>query len=264
MNNSLIKSFLFFLIIPILSFSQSKERTGLNYGFQLGWNSPGKQEAQLYNCNKSSNVDLNYILTGNTTNYTKLQEFYNDDFTLYELPQNIKYKSTLTIGGTLQYYTSQTFAVFFNAIYESPSITNSNFSIKLNSKKGNLSNEVIQQGVISGKESRLNFELGLHKSFENESIYHPFFDIAFVGSLLEMKSHEISIGNLKQSVLHYSQNNTNTTFSRFGYGTSCTLGVQFPINDFILYTGVSLTAIHYGIFDNPVSIAKGIDMKFLL
>lgn len=262
MKNFLIR-ILLILCIPFASFAQNS-RTGLNYGVQIGWQWLGNEEAKLYNCGPESDVNLNTVLNYDN-NRTKLEEYYNDGFTLYELPQNVKYKSTLSIGGTLQYYTTETFAIFLNAYYVSPTITNSSFSIKLDSQNGNLSNEVIKQGTITAKESRFNFELGIHKTLPSSANYIPFFEFALAGSYLEMKEHDISIGNVTQSILYYSRTDANTEFSKFGYGASCAAGIQLPLSDKLyLYAGISASAVHYGIFDNAMSIAKSIDLKVLL
>ena len=254
---------LLFLISPLAGLAQS--RIGLNYGVHVGWYNAGKDEAQMYDCGINSKVNLRYILIENQTNYTKLKEYYNDDFSLYELPQNVAYKSTLSIGGTLQYYTTETFAIFANAIFASPSIKNGTFSIKLQSKTGSLSNEVIENGSITAKENRFNFELGIHKAFETENKIYPYFETAICASFLEMKSHEISIGNLQQSVLSYSSTQNATNYSKFGLGGEVAAGVQLPLSEkFYLYAGLSLSALHYGIFDNACSFAKAIDFKLLL
>lgn len=258
-------SIILVLGISSVAMAQQPDRTGLNYGVKVGWGWHGNAEAQMYACGPNNNVNLSSILIGNTTNYTKLKEYYNDDFTLYELPQNISYSPTLNVGGTLQYYVCKTFAIYFDGVYSAPTIKNSNFSIKLNSKKGSISNEVIEQGSIHGKESRLDLALGLHKTFQNGTNYQPFVGLAFVSSFLQMKSHEIAIGNLKQSVLNYSTENADNKFSKVGLGASCNAGVQFPISDkCYIYAGLKISAIHYGITNQTLSYAKGIDFSVLL
>lgn len=253
------------LLFPLTIWAQESDRTGLNYGFHIGWQWAGNAEAKLYEVGSEGTLNLNTILIGNTTNYTKLKEYFNDDFSLYEFPHDTKYKPTLSLGGTLQYYTRKTFAVYLNAIFLSPSITHCSFSVKLNSKKGSLSDEVIEQGSISGKENRLQFEVGIHKSFPIDALITPFIEVAGAASFMEMKTHEISIGNLNQSVLHYSNDDANSNFSKVGLGTSCATGIQLPLaNKFYLYAGFSVSAIHYGIFDNALSFAKAIDVKVLL
>lgn len=251
------------LLLCVSALSQTS-RKGLNYGVHVGWQFADNSESQMYDCSgKNNSANLQQILINNTNNYATLQDFYNDDFTIYEYPNNIAYKPTLSLGGTLQYYLTESFAIVFNVVYSSPSITHSNFSIKLASPGDNLSNEVLEQGTISAKESRLNVDLGIHKAF-TQGIYKPFVECAVVGSFLETKSHEISIGNLTQSVLAYSNTDANTSFSKFGYGASCAAGLQFPLKErFYIYAGFSLSALHYGIVDTPFSLAKGFDVKIL-
>lgn len=252
------------LLSCLSAFSQTTSRVGLNYGIHIGWQLVGNAEAEMYDCRGGNNgADLEQILINNTYNYTQLQDYYNDDFTLYEYPNNITYKPALSLGGTLQYYLTESFAVVFNIVYLSPSIHHSNFSIKLSSPGDNLTNEVIEQGTVSAKESRFNIDLGVHKAFTTGT-YKPFVECAVVGSFLETKSHEISIGNITQSVLSYSNTDANTSFSKFGYGASCTFGLQFPLKErFYIYSGISLATLHYGIVDTPYSLAKGIDVKIL-
>lgn len=251
------------LLLPLTSFSQNNP--GLHWGVSVGWYAAGNSEAQMYNCSSNTDVNLSQILISNTTNHSKLQEYYNDDFTLYELPQNIKYKQTISLGGLLQYNTSETFGIFLHATYVSPSIKNSNFSIKLISKSSNYSDNVIEQGMISAKENRFNFALGIHKLFDTKSPCKPFIEAAAEGTFLEMKSHEISIGNLTQSVLHYSQNDANTDFSKFGYGASLTAGVQIIVaNVYPIFLGASISAMHFGITDNEFSYAKSLSCNVWL
>ncbi|MBO7124267.1 MAG: hypothetical protein J6V74_00295 [Bacteroidales bacterium] len=257
---------LLFLVSPLAGLAQS--RVGLNYGVHVGWYSAGKNEAKMYigrDYGVSSRTDLQYLLIDNETNYTKLKEYFNDDFSLYELPQNVAYKATLSIGGTLQYYTTETFAIFANAFFASPSLKNGTFSIKLKSKQGSLSNEVIEHGSITAKENRLNFEFGVHKAFKTKTNVLPYVETAVCASYLEVKSHEISIGNVKQNIT-YSNSQNSTTFSKCGYGGEITGGVQFPISDrFYLYSGISLTAYKFNIIgQTPFSLAKSIDFKLLL
>lgn len=258
MKNSSIKIAILLFFLPFASFSQGKY--GLHYGIILGWYAAGNSESQMYNCSTSTDVNLSQILN-NTTNYSKLQEYYNDDFTLYELPQNIKYKPTISVGGTLQLSNEdETFGIFLHASYLSPSIKNSNFSIKLLSKSTNYSDNVIEQGVISAKENRFNFSLGIHKLFRNDWTCKPYIEAALEGTFLEMKSHEISIGNLTQSVLYYSQSDANTNYSKFGYGASLSAGLKIPlVKTHSVFIGGSLTAMHFGITDDTFSYAKAIN-----
>ncbi len=256
---------LLFLVSPLAGLAQS--RVGLNYGVHVGWLNVGKEEAQMYigEYGVNSKIDLQYLLIENETNYTKLKEYYNDDFSLYELPQKVAYKSTLCIGGTLQYYTTETFAIFANAIFASPSIKNGTFSIKLQSKTGSLSNEVIEHGSITAKENRFNFELGIHKAFKTKTNILPYLEAAACLSYLEVKSHEISIGNVKQNI-SYSNSQNSTTFSKCGYGGEIAGGIQFPLSEkFYLYSGISVTAYKFNIVGQiPFSFAKAIDFKLLL
>lgn len=264
-KTNIVVSVFIVMLLPYCLTAQENDRTGLNYGFHVGWQWVGNAEAAIYETGTEGNLNLSSILISNTTNYTKLKDYYNDDFSIYELPHNTKYKPTLSFGGTLQYYTSNTFAIYMNALFSRPSITHCSFSIKLKSKTNSLSNEIIEQGYISGKENRLQLELGLHKTFPLEATVIPFIDVAFATSFLEMKNHELSIGNLNLSLMQYSRTDTNTNYTKWGMGTSCGTGVQFPLaNKFYVYTGLSLSVIHYGIVDKNYSFTKSIDIKILL
>lgn len=254
----------FILIFEVNCFAQ-KDRIGLNYGFQLGWYRAGDNEAKMYDCGANSEVNLRQILITNSTNHAKLQDYFNDDFDLYELPHDVQYKSTLCLGATLQYYLIKNFSIFLTVNYVSPTIKNCNFSVKLASKSQGLSDYTLEQGSISSKESRFNFELGLHKAFDIEKPIQPFVELTCVGSFLEMKEHDVTIGNLTQSVLYYSNNDVNNNFSKFGFGASCSGGIQFDLSEkFLVYLGINLSALHFGITEDTFSIAKSLDFKILL
>lgn len=266
-NVAMSKRFYFVVVLISLCvncFAQ-RDRIGLNYGFQLAWYHAGDNEAKMYDCGDNSDVNLRQILISNSTNYTKLQDYFNDDFDLYELPHDVQYKSTLCLGATLQYYLQEKLSIFLNVNYVSPTIKNCNFSVKLASKSQGLSDYTLEQGSISSKESRFNFELGLHKAFDIEKQIQPFVELACVGSFLEMKEHDVTIGNLTQSVLYYSNNDVNNNFSKFGFGASCSGGIQFDLSEkFLVYLGLNLSALHFGITEETFSIAKSLDFKILL
>jgi len=248
------------------TFSQTQDdhRT-FSYGINLSWIFPGNTEAQMYECGKESSVNLSQILISNSTNYTKIKDYYNDDFSLYELPHDITYKSTIRIGGRINYAITQFFTTFFNVNYYSPRITHSNFSIKLASKKSAYGDDVIQQGTIAAKENRLDMVLGLQKVFNLQKEILPYAEFAIVGSYLKMKTHEISIGPLTQSVVAYSNSDANTTFSKFGYGASLSIGAQIPkLLNYSIAVGLTLSALRYGIVDNELSFGKSIDCIIIL
>ncbi len=255
---------IFLCLVSMSGFAQSN-RLGLNYGFQIAWYHAGDNEAKMYDCGANSDVNLRQILISNTTNYNRLQDYFNDDFDLYELPHNVQYKSTLCFGATLQYYLQENFSIFLNINYVSPTIKNCSFSVKLASKSQGLSDYTLEQGSISAKESRFNFEFGLHKAFDIEKQIQPFVELACVGSFMEMKDHDVTIGNLTQSVLYYSNTDVNNNFSKFGIGASCAGGIQFNLSEkFLAYLGLNLSALHFGITEDSFSIAKSLDFKILL
>lgn len=257
--------FVAFSLLCLNIYAQEQNRIGLNYGFQIGWYDAGDNEAKMYDCGVNSEVNLRQILISNSTNYTKLQDYFNDDFDLYELPQDVQYKSTVCLGATIQYFLKERFSIFLNFNYMSPTIKNSNFSVKLASKSSGLSDYTLEQGSITAKESRFNVEFGLHKAFDIEKQFNPFVELACVGTFLEMKEHDVTIGNLTQSVLYYSNNDVNNHFSKFGFGASCGGGIQLYLSEkFLAYLGVNLYALHFGITEDTFSIAKSFDFKILL
>ena len=251
--------------MSLSAFAQKNDKIGLNYGVRIGCLWADKSEAKLYYTGANENFKLSNVLISNTTNYTKLKEYYNDDFSISEQPHDAKYKSAITIGATLRYDFSETLGIFINGTYLSPTITNCAFSIKLKSKSTATSNNVLEYGAITGKETRFDIDLGIHKTFAGSSSYAPYIEAALSGSFLKMKTNEVVIGNLTQSILYYSNDEANNTFSKFGYGASIEGGLQIPLaQKFTLYTGLKLATIHYGIFDNKFSLAKMIEVTIIL
>ena len=260
-----INILLWLSLISLSAFAQENDKSGLNYGVKIGCLWADKSEAKLYYAGAKENFKLSNILISNSTNYTKLKEYYNDDFSISEQPHDAKYKSAIAIGATLRYNFSKTFGLFINGTYLSPTITNCAFSIKLKSKSTSTSNNVVEYGVITGKETRFDLDLGVHKTFAGSSPYAPYIEASLSGSFLKMKTNEVVIGNLTQSILYYSNDEANNTFSKFGYGATVEGGLQIPLaQKFMLYTGLKLAAVHYGIFDNTFSLAKMIDLTIIL
>lgn len=220
-----------FIFVSLTTFAQSK--VGLNYGLRVGALFANNKTAAHFNGGTNSLSAMNYIFSY-PEYYEQISEYFQSDFSLYNPsnPARMNYKTSLQIGGTLQYFFNEKFA-FITTVNLAKVKSEGVFQVQLASPpQSQLMGDNLQKGFISSTENRFGFELGAHYNslFENSPI-NPFIEGGAIISALTANSNSIDIGNLSYTLYSKSNSNNENNHNYFGYGAFVSLGAQFPLDE---------------------------------
>ncbi len=220
------------LLILATLVANAQNREGLNYGLKVGVLFANNKTAEYFN--GGANSLLNHILIDYPENYYQISNYFNSDFELMNpnFPAIMKYKPSLQIGATLQYYFNEQFAFVTNlnlAKVRSQGI----FQIHLASppQSPQMNDQSFQEGIITSTENRFNFELGAHYAKPlNNSPINPFVEGGAIVAALAANSNNVEIGDFSYTL--YNKSNTidgETNRNYFGYGAFASVGAKFPM-----------------------------------
>jgi hypothetical protein len=208
----------------------AQNREGLNYGLRIGALFANNKTAEYFN--GGTNNALYHIL--NTPEYAQqISEYFDSDFSLVNpnYPAMMRYKPSLQIGGTLQYFFNEQLA-FISTVNLSKVRSEGVFQIQLASPAQSPSmSDNLQEGFISSTENRFGLELGAHygKSIKDSRI-SPFIEGgALIGALAAI-SNSMEIGDVSYT-LYSTNNSTEDKHSYFGYGGFVSVGAQIPLDN---------------------------------
>ncbi|MCL2327128.1 MAG: hypothetical protein FWC39_01305 [Bacteroidetes bacterium] len=221
------------LILCIAAITQlhAQNREGLNYGLRIGALFANNKTAEYFNGGLNSMNAINYILSY-PEHHDQISNYFNSDFSLVNpsFPAIMRYKPSLQIGGTLQYFFNEKFA-FIGTVNLAKVRSQGVFQIKLASPpQPPLMGDNLQQGFITSTENRFGLELGAHygKPFENSPI-SPFVEGGALVAALTASSNALEIGDFTYTLYNKSNSNTESNRNYFGYGAFASVGVKMPL-----------------------------------
>ena len=210
----------------------AQNREGLNYGLRIGALFANNKTAEYYNGGINSLYVINTVL-----DYPEHREqiinYYNSNFFLVNesSPAIMRYKPSLQIGGTLQYYFNQKFA-FITTINLAKVRSQGVFQIQLVSppQSPQMNDQGRREGTITSTENRFGLELGAHycKILENSPV-SPFVEGGALVAALNANSNAIEIGDFSYTLYNKSTGSTSDNRNYFGYGAFASVGAKVPI-----------------------------------
>ncbi|MDR1761723.1 MAG: hypothetical protein LBR55_04675 [Bacteroidales bacterium] len=219
------------LCITALTQVYAQNREGLNYGLRVGALFASNKTAEYYNGGINSLNTINYIFSI-PEYYEQISEYFQSDFSLYNpsSPAVMRYKPSLQIGGTLQYFFNEKFA-FITTVNLAKVRSEGVFQIQLASpSQSSQMGDNLQKGVITSTENRFGLELGAHycKVLENSPV-SPFVEGGALVAALTANNNALEIGNFNYTLYHKSDANNDTNKNHFGYGAFASVGAKLPI-----------------------------------
>lgn len=284
--------FTILLLIYNSSFAQHSSRNkeannifklkGLSYGFNFGAYIPSNKTANYYNGDSShtlslyrSIIDRNYFYHNQYYygNYDSIRNkiFNHYDFVIKELPQHMRYSVAINIGFYTKYNFNDNLGIYFEINYSKLKTTDKVSIDVLNTAYGSIQAPYFYD--IMGKESRVDINLGVMKSFGTPRIFKPYIEGAFNLNNTRVLSADINFDYTENGItknLTYSYlNQYNQYYSirddGIGYGIVAGGGIQTIVNQtIVLYTGFDLTLkkIHLG-ENNKFNLNSFIYFRFL-
>ena len=221
------------LILCVAAITQlhAQNREGLNYGLRIGALFANNKTAEYFNGGTNSLNAINYILSY-PEYHDQISNYFNSDFSLVNpnYPAIMRYKPSLQIGGTLQYFFNEKFA-FITTVNLAKVRSQGVFQIRLAAPpQPPQMGDNLQKGIVTSTENRFGFEFGAHycKLLENSPV-SPFIEGGALVAALAASSNAIEIGDFSYTLYNKSNGNTESNHNYFGYGAFASVGAKFPI-----------------------------------
>lgn len=248
------------------TFSQDEEETESGANLKIGVNVGGyfanDSSAFLYN-GYYTNFGIPYIFS-NANYKNQLINYFKYSYSLYSLPQNIKYRPAMNIGIHLALENKGN-ALYMDVNFAQLEIQDQ-FTVAVDDPNNNSPEPTYDQIPIFGHEKRLNVNLGYKTQFYEEDkigVYWPLF--ANINSV-QMIDNYIVIGTNKIPILHNLPNQPNVKPNGIGFGGGTGLGATYKINDkftFDLSYNLIYTKIHYDSVINYFGLNQSILFRII-
>lgn len=223
---------LLFCIATIMQL-HAQNREGLNYGLRIGALFANNKTAEYFNGGTTGMNAIHTILSY-PEYHDQISDYFNDsDFSLVSpnSPAIMRYKPSLQIGGTLQYFFNEKFACI-TTINLAKVRSEGIFQIQLASppQGTQVGNSNLREGVITSTENRFGLELGAHYThlLENSPV-SPFIEGGALVSTLAASSNTLEIGNFNYTLYNKSNGNTESNHNYFGFGAFASIGAKMPL-----------------------------------
>ncbi|HPE87627.1 MAG: hypothetical protein PHU97_07055 [Bacteroidales bacterium] len=241
------KQWAYLLILGLLAFISSSlkaqtltEKGQWDAGFDLGFLFANSATANFYRGQGENNIHRilgNFYLQEEIVK--ELDHTY--DTADVELPEDMKYKPTISIGFHGAFMLADEFAIFLQANYARLKTVDA-FLLHYNDIQFP-TNTIESYAIcpIYGIEERTFIDIGIQRRYQLGSITSWFFEtgINFTNTLV--KEHKIEIGTLSYSIKNNYKNTSyvpNTNYQQYdirqggiGWGTMVTLGALFQFNE---------------------------------
>ncbi len=232
---------------------------GLSYGFNFGVYFPGNKTANYYNGSGRNNLHDAII---STTNYLYQPRYiydsiknkiFKNDFAIKELPQHMRYSVATNIGFYTKFNFDDNFGMYLEINHAKLKTTD---KVTFDVFNG-VSIKNVSAYSIHAKESRVDINLGIMRSFGKRRIFKPYVEGAFNLNNTKVLSADINFDytengitkNLTYSYLYQDYQYFIKRDDGIGYGVLAGGGVQVIVNQaMLLYTGIDFTLkkIHLG------------------
>jgi hypothetical protein len=238
----MMKSKLLFLILTIFLFNsiifaqdwtdekEDTKKTNFFIGANVGAFFANNNTASFYDgSNKNSPYGVQYILN-NPNNKPVFDSYFNQTYSLEELPLNPTYKTALdlglhaglSIGKKISFFIDLNFATLnvnqlFTVLIDDPT----NLSIEPN----------YEQLPIIGKEKRININLGTQLNYYNQGKTTLYWSVFGNFNSIELIRNYIIIDNREYEINHNTFQQPNIKPNGTGYGTGTGLGLKYKLSE---------------------------------
>lgn len=217
------------------------DNRGLMFGLNLGMLKSNGYNANYYNGSSKNVNTINYILNNQYYYNDIRRELNNRDFELYELPSQMKFDLTLSVGFYLRYLLNQHNGFFIQFNYAKLS-TNDVFTLKIDS--ANFTSEPsLRLYNIYGQEERTYIDFGFHHENRLGNKTNWFIETGFNINSTKVLKSGITIGSLDYSIINVygSQGYVpgsgvspySVTQTGIGYGFFGTAGIRLLFNEYV-------------------------------
>ncbi|MBP7496815.1 MAG: hypothetical protein KA792_04040 [Bacteroidales bacterium] len=233
---------------------------GLQYGFNIGVYIPNAKTANYYNGSGTNDLSKVIMDTFNyAAQYSGIHQQIREnalngyDFKIRELAKNMNYSIALNIGFHSQYNFTSNTGIFVDFNYSKLTTQDAVQLELLNTPTGYLSNDKFRFCNITGKESRVDINLGLYKMFGDVKKFKPYYEFAFNINNTRVEEANINIPPLSFSYLNQYNEYYKIRDDGIGYGIQAGGGILVLFTEtLILNAGANLAVkkINLGSYDN--------------
>lgn len=244
---------------------EEKKTPTFVFGVNVGALFVNNNTASIYDgSNKNSPYGVQYILDL-PQNTTFFDNYFNQFYSLEELPLSPTYKTALDIGIHGGINTSSNSSIFVDINFSNLNVEQL-FTILIDDPTNIAIEPNYEQLPIIGEEKRININLGSQLSFFNKdktNIYWSFF-----GNFnnVKLERNYIIINNKEFEIRHTLPQQPNTKPNGIGYGIGTGLGVKYKLSE-TLTTDLTYNFyyIKTSINDNlqEFGVNHGITLRFL-
>lgn len=241
---------------------QKERALRMEYGLNLGSYFANKYTANYYNgSGEYSSTGRQGTLAqiigeGNTYNYNRIRQQVGYDYTIHQLPTDMRYSPAMMVGLFAAIHFGQRFAFIAESNFSRIRIQDQ-FTIKLN-RFSNIEGDNIERHSINGNEERVDIRLGLQYTFVSKRTYvHPFLESGVIFTDTKVKNSQAKIGGSTLSIIvpGNSQYLPERDYG-IGMGVHAGVGLRIAVNE---QFGFSLGySSHY----NNINLGKFDEYKF--
>jgi len=237
---------------------------GWHFGLNFGSYFADKTPALFYNGSGENNLKSSII--DNQYNYNAIKNVVHYDFAIDSntLPKNMKYNPAMMLGFNAQYNFRKTTGYFIEFNYAKLR-TSDVFTLVVDSFNST-SEPSLRQGMLTGKEERVDINLGLHQTFGKLKKIKPFLEYGLNFNNVKVLESLAQVANMNYSLvspynLQYKVVQGGVAFGLFGgAGVQAIFGQSFIME---VGTALNYKKIHLG--DNPkFKFQKTIYIRVLL
>lgn len=261
--------FVFALIGICSSAQETISKEGFYFGINVGAFFGNDNDAEYYNADNTKNNSLAKLLA---LNYSGYDDFYDylalevigDDFTIIEQATgNMNYNPSFLIGGHLGYNFSERVGIFAELGYSNLKAEGTFVIQTLAAPIGNEDNT--QTGSITGKENRLNVDLGLRMNILSNGKVLPYIEGGGNLNFVEVKSHEMTLAGITRSLIIYYDPYSTNEQKGTGLGIWLGAGIQFNLNErYYCQLGGKLMYQQTSLADTKLRLNESLFIRFLL
>lgn len=231
---------------------------GLQYGFNFGVLFPSSKTANYYNGDQSNTLSLKRAIIDSgywngSVNYThkEIREkvFNGDDFEISELPLKMKYSVATNIGFYVKENIKDNIGVFLEFNFAKLTAEDKFSLERRNMPPGSIVEPYFFK--LYAKESRVDINLGISKSFGTPQRFKPFASAGLNMNNTKVLSADALIGDSKYSYLNPYNEYYGIRDYGIGYGVLLGGGLQIIASQSLLmHTGIDFSLKKINLGDN--------------
>ena len=197
-------------------------------GVNVGTFFANNNTAALYDgSEKFTPYGVNYILT-RPANYSVFLNYFNQNYTLEELPQNPSYSIALDLGLHAGFHLGSISSIFVDINLSNLAVKDV-FTVLIDDPNNRAIEPIYEQIPIYGEEKRININLGNQLNFFNKNNTTLYWSLFGNFNTIQLERNYFVIDNKEYEIAHITALQPDVKPNGIGYGVGTGLGFKYQL-----------------------------------